>query len=200
MATHSSTLAWKIPWTEKPGRLWSMGSQRVGYDWETSLSFFLSMVTYSWLLDHLVPCSVQQASYRSRMSMKLFLVECKFKIFLFSVTSLEPVQTWVPGLEYLASEGASEMCLAMSPLPKDLETLQLQGLGEVLLQPTQAYCTQRMLEFGDGRALKSPRGSKALGGGDPNSNLVPWGHPTCRWHHPLQSEVAGISTCLGNKG
>ena len=30
MATHSSTLAWKIPWTEEPGRLQSMGSQRVG--------------------------------------------------------------------------------------------------------------------------------------------------------------------------
>ena len=38
MATHSSTLAWKIPWTEEPGRLWSMGSLRVGYDWATSLS------------------------------------------------------------------------------------------------------------------------------------------------------------------
>ena len=32
MATHSSTLAWKIPWMEKPGRLQSMGSQRVGHD------------------------------------------------------------------------------------------------------------------------------------------------------------------------
>ena len=32
MATHSSTLAWKIPWTEEPGRLQSMGSQRVGRD------------------------------------------------------------------------------------------------------------------------------------------------------------------------
>ena len=32
MATHSSTLAWQIPWTEKPGRLQSMGSQRVGHD------------------------------------------------------------------------------------------------------------------------------------------------------------------------
>ena len=32
MATHSTTLAWKIPWTEKPGRLQSMGSQRVGHD------------------------------------------------------------------------------------------------------------------------------------------------------------------------
>ena len=32
MATHSNTLAWKIPWTEEPGRLQSMGSQRVGHD------------------------------------------------------------------------------------------------------------------------------------------------------------------------
>ena len=32
MAPHSSTLAWKIPWTEEPGRLQSMGSHRVGHD------------------------------------------------------------------------------------------------------------------------------------------------------------------------
>ena len=32
MATHSSTLAWKIPWTDEPGGLQSMGSQRVGHD------------------------------------------------------------------------------------------------------------------------------------------------------------------------
>ena len=37
-ATHSSTPAWKIPWTEEPGGLQSMGSQRVGHDWATSLS------------------------------------------------------------------------------------------------------------------------------------------------------------------
>ena len=38
MTPHSSTLAWKIPWTEEPGRLQSMGSLRVRYDWGTSLS------------------------------------------------------------------------------------------------------------------------------------------------------------------
>ena len=32
MGTHSSIVAWRIPWTEKPGRLQSMGSQRVGHD------------------------------------------------------------------------------------------------------------------------------------------------------------------------
>ena len=43
MATHSSTLAWKTPWTEEPGSLQSMGSLRVGNDWATSLSFFTFM-------------------------------------------------------------------------------------------------------------------------------------------------------------
>ena len=38
MAPHSSTLAWKISWTEEPGGLQSMGLQRVGHDWATSLS------------------------------------------------------------------------------------------------------------------------------------------------------------------
>ena len=44
MATHSSTLAWKIPWVEEPGRLQSMGSLRVRHDWVTSLSLFFSCI------------------------------------------------------------------------------------------------------------------------------------------------------------
>ena len=43
MAPHSSTLAWKTPWTEEPGGLQSMGSLRVGHDWATSLSLFTFM-------------------------------------------------------------------------------------------------------------------------------------------------------------
>ena len=39
MATHSSILAWRIPWTEEPGGLQFMGSQRVGHDWATSPTF-----------------------------------------------------------------------------------------------------------------------------------------------------------------
>ena len=38
MALHSSTIAWKIPWIEEPGRLLFMGSQRVGHEWVTSRS------------------------------------------------------------------------------------------------------------------------------------------------------------------
>ena len=43
MAPHSGNLAWKIPWTEEPGGLQSMGSLRVGHDWATSLSLFTFM-------------------------------------------------------------------------------------------------------------------------------------------------------------
>ena len=44
MATHPSTLAWKIPCSEEPGRLQSRGSQRVGHNWATSLSLFTSCI------------------------------------------------------------------------------------------------------------------------------------------------------------
>ena len=44
MAPHSSTLAWKIPWKEEPGRLQSMGSLRVRHDWATSFHFSLSCI------------------------------------------------------------------------------------------------------------------------------------------------------------
>ena len=46
MAIHSSNIAWKIPWTEEPGRLQSIGSQRVRDDGETSLSFFHGAIAH----------------------------------------------------------------------------------------------------------------------------------------------------------
>ena len=55
MAPHSSTLAWKIPWTEEPCRLQSMGSQTVGHNWVTSFTFHFhalekEMATHSSVL------------------------------------------------------------------------------------------------------------------------------------------------------
>ena len=63
MAPHSSTLAWKIPWTEVPGKLQSMGLLRVGHDWAASLSFFTfhfhalekEMATHSSVLPWRIP-------------------------------------------------------------------------------------------------------------------------------------------------
>ena len=48
MASHSSILAWRIPWMEEPGRLQSTGSQRVRHDWATSLHFY--DITHIWNL------------------------------------------------------------------------------------------------------------------------------------------------------
>ena len=45
MATHSSILAWRIPWTEEPGGLQSMGSQRVREDWVTDTHIYKQCVS-----------------------------------------------------------------------------------------------------------------------------------------------------------
>ena len=55
MATHSSILAWRISWTEEPGRLQSTGSQRVRHDWATSLSLSLSCTDLSHMGPTLLP-------------------------------------------------------------------------------------------------------------------------------------------------
>ena len=63
LAPHSSTLAWKFPWMEKPCGLESMGSWRVGHDWTTSLSLFTfhfhalekAMATHSSVLAWRIP-------------------------------------------------------------------------------------------------------------------------------------------------
>ena len=52
MAAHSSTLAWKTPWTEEPGGLQSMQSQRVRHDWAIPPCGFSSSHVWMWDLDH----------------------------------------------------------------------------------------------------------------------------------------------------
>ena len=56
MATHSSTLAWKIPWMEEPGRLQSMGSQRIGHDWAISTSLVHSLSILFSRFIHVIVC------------------------------------------------------------------------------------------------------------------------------------------------
>ena len=51
MATHSSILAWRIPWTEEPGGLQSMGSQRVGHDWPINTHIHTHTHSFITLLD-----------------------------------------------------------------------------------------------------------------------------------------------------
>ena len=64
MATHSSILTWKIPWREEPARLQSMGSQRVGHDWVTSVSSFLRYKLAKTV--HIVWTSIKRADVKER--------------------------------------------------------------------------------------------------------------------------------------
>ena len=63
MATHSSILDWKIPWTEEPGLLQSMGSQRVGHDWLTNVTHANCWRDYSHATHQSVPYGVQADIY-----------------------------------------------------------------------------------------------------------------------------------------
>ena len=58
MATHSCILAWRIPWTEEPGGLQSMGSQRVGHDWDDSTHLIRFLIQLASLFPPL--CSVER--------------------------------------------------------------------------------------------------------------------------------------------
>ena len=66
MATHSSILAWKMPWMEEPGKLQSMGLQRVGHDWATLLHFN----SISWL-----PTFAIQSPIMKRTSFRVLVLE-----------------------------------------------------------------------------------------------------------------------------
>ena len=68
MATHSSIHAWKIPWTEEPGGLQSMGSQRTGHNWATSLHLMLTARSLIRLFSYLA-----RFRERSEKSFVLFL-------------------------------------------------------------------------------------------------------------------------------
>ena len=62
-ATHSSILAWRIPWTEEPGRLQSMGSQRAGHDWATFTSFHNLEVNLLFAQSSQFGCYVHAGSF-----------------------------------------------------------------------------------------------------------------------------------------
>ena len=59
-------LSWKIPWTEEPGRLQSMGSHRVGHDCATSLSLFTFMQEAKWLSEEALQIAVKRREAKSK--------------------------------------------------------------------------------------------------------------------------------------
>ena len=83
MAPHSSTLAWKIPWTEEHDRVQSMGSQRVGHDWAPSLSLstrLLSLIIIS--LPEILNCYPWKIAWRYRwVAAKRSVSQCWISFF-----------------------------------------------------------------------------------------------------------------------
>ena len=102
MATHSSTLAWRIPWTEEPGGLLSMGSHRVEHNW-SDLAAAAGYITFLWLaggeeetgccsnnLNHQPPGSNQSGAHRPVLSLKL----SPFTHVGGRITEEEPQEEW----------------------------------------------------------------------------------------------------------
>ena len=91
MATHSSILAWRIPWTEESGGLQSMGSQRDRHSWVTDTFIFhftenLLMLSFSdFLLTSLVIHNRKHTTFKNNN----FIFHCNFWIFFFNLTSFK---------------------------------------------------------------------------------------------------------------
>ena len=97
VATYSSILAWRTPWTEEPGRLWSIGSQRVGYDW----SYLAHTHTMSI---HLITIPLAGHSYGSHVAViwthcMFFFIQSAFTEHLVCARCL--VKCWVKNMAAL---------------------------------------------------------------------------------------------------
>ena len=82
MGTHSSILAWKIPWTEEPGGLQSMGFQRVGHDWATEHTHSLYLFCSLYLLI--------SSQYGSNQTISCFLIFFKHLFIYLAMLCLRP--------------------------------------------------------------------------------------------------------------
>ena len=87
MATHSSILAWRIPWTEEPGGLQSMGSQRVRHRWATKSSFHRECLNFFFLFERPQFCWI----YNSELSFFFF---SSFAILIYYLTDFCLQRFW----------------------------------------------------------------------------------------------------------
>ena len=117
MAPHSSTLAWKIPWMEEPGRLQSMGSLRVRHDWVTSLSLFTFMHWRRKWQPTLVFLPGESQGWGSLVGCHLGVAQSR---------------TW---LKQLSSSRSSRLVITFLPRSKRLLISWLQSPSSVILEP-----------------------------------------------------------------
>ena len=83
MVTHSNILAWRIPWMEKPGRLQSMGSQRVGLDWATSLTHHAVITDFQTSAPSFIPTCFTQSVKAFRLQLPTYKWFMQLSFFFF---------------------------------------------------------------------------------------------------------------------
>ena len=99
MTTHSNVLAWRIPWTEEPCGLQSMGSQRVGHDWVMSLAFshtstnFMHLLT-GWVLIYAHQWSCEGGRRQMTLSSCVLVSAIQYYMFVEKFYSLEYKGVW----------------------------------------------------------------------------------------------------------
>ena len=128
MATHSSTLAWKIPWTEEPGRLQSMGSQRVRHDWATSLS--LSLIAPSWMCKEPALLSSFRITLQSHSNLEIPLVAQMVKHLPAMRKTWVQSQGWEDPLEKAMATHSSTLAWKI-PWAEEPDRLQSMGSQRV---------------------------------------------------------------------
>ena len=137
MATHFGTLGWKIPWAEKPGRLQSVGFQRIKHDWATSfftLGQLLSCVRLfetPWTAAHQVSLSITNPELARLMSIKYPSISSSVFPFSSCLQSF-PASGIFPVSQFFASAdlsiGASASALVIPMNIQDSFPLRLTGL------------------------------------------------------------------------
>ena len=156
MAPHSSTLAWKIPWMEEPGRLQSMGSLGVGHDWATSLSLFTFMhwrrkwqSTPVFLPGEshgrrsLVGCSpwdrsesdTTEATQQQQLQQAFFIVQLSHPYMTTEKTIALTIWTFVSKVMSLLFKTLSRFIIAFLPRSKRLLISWLKSPSAVILEP-----------------------------------------------------------------
>ena len=106
-ATHSSILAWRIPWTEEPGGLQSRGSQRVGHDWATNTFTFLTSVNWECLY---VVYSFKDYNVCEWESLKLVFTDFYWsKLLTFILVCPRVVNLWIGYIPCLYSHEPREI-------------------------------------------------------------------------------------------
>ena len=94
MATHSSILAWRIPWTREPGGLWSMGSQRVGHDWS-------DWASKSTKVDEPRVCNTEWSESETMTTTKIFIfsINRKTNVYFLYIYVESKKMVWVSYLQ-----------------------------------------------------------------------------------------------------